>query len=234
MEEAKEFSNCFATNRKVKNLRALPVREKYLHIAKEALQIGSTSERKDFMEDPFHFFDEEELEKQRKSLKKLGWEGERLIAIIPGTSWETKKWHFLRWKELIAKIQRNKLGIPLIFWGNQEEFSVARALAESNAILWQGGGLKALMASLYLASVAVGPDTGPIHMASLIGVPTVSIYRATSSFRNKPPLEKDLAIQAELTCSPCLRRVCPSNEICSFSISVDTVFTKITELLLSP
>ena len=46
------------------------------------------------------------------------------------------------------------------------------------------------------ASLVVGGDTGPVHVAAVLGVPTVGLYGPTSARRNGPYGPRVAALQS--------------------------------------
>ncbi|MCX7822409.1 MAG: glycosyltransferase family 9 protein [Syntrophobacterales bacterium] len=230
--DVREFPNLLATNIKVTvNLR--PIRMKLLHIAKRFLEEEGVLLKKEdsFYNNPLnHIIDYPEQANQRQLLIEEGWRGEPIIGIIPGTTWKTKMWHPKRWIELMKLLCRKKLGRILIFWGNEKERSFSEKLVLEtaqqyslhggyNPIVWRGGSIRSLIATLSLTKVVIGPDTGPLHLAALIGIPTISFYRSTDSRRNAPSGGLHSALQSPLSCSPCLKKKCLYDEACSASIS---------------
>ena len=66
--------------------------------------------------------------------------------------------------------------------------------------------LPALLARL---GVLVSGDTGPLHIAALVGTKTVSLFGPTDPRRTAPRGEGHRILRRELECSPCFKRTCP-------------------------
>ncbi|MGC8720768.1 MAG: glycosyltransferase family 9 protein [Thermodesulforhabdaceae bacterium] len=244
--EVREFPNIFATNRKVSTSSVRNIRSKLLTIAAKFLKDSgmTTTTIETHLSKPLRYMiDANEQERQKQFLMAQGWQGEHIIGMVPGTTWQTKMWHPGRWLEFIELVQAKNLGRILIFWGNAEEqkFSrdlvslhlarVPRTKANHLPTVWNGGDIRALIAALSLVKVVVGPDTGPVHIAALIGTPTVSFYRATEATRNAPAGEFHFACQSPLPCSPCFKKTCPDNNTCSASIKAGDVVNGLEKLL---
>lgn len=228
--DVREFPNLLATNIKSQT-SAKSIREKLMGIARAFLKDEGISEMEgeNFWNRPLRYLiDQTELIRQREFLTKNGWKGEPVVGIIHGTTWKTKMWHPKRWVELVEIIHKNKVGRSLIFWGNREELAFSerliaeingRSISEDNKpILWSGGNIKSLIAALSLTRVVIGPDTGPLHIAALIGTPTISFYRSTNPARSAPLGPFHFAIKSPLSCSPCFKKECKDDELCSDSI----------------
>ncbi len=151
-----------------------------------------------------------------------------------GTTWETKLWPLDLWLELAEKLTCEDGQRIVLTWGNDVELRAAQKIAEvcqGRAVIWPLGTLKELVALLAAARLVIGADTGPIHIAAAIGTPTVSIFRVTDRLRTGPPGDKHVRLQADMDCSPCFRKSCYMDTECGISISVDSVYAGIRELL---
>jgi ADP-heptose:LPS heptosyltransferase len=86
-----------------------------------------------------------------------------------------------------------------------------------------------LAALLREGSAFVGADSGPLHMASLIGTPVLQLLGPTDPVHNEPyPGTPWRRAHVPLSCSPC-RRGCESVE-CMESLSVDLVWQQLQTL----
>jgi ADP-heptose:LPS heptosyltransferase len=66
-------------------------------------------------------------------------------------------------------------------------------------------GLGFLAAVLEQADVVLGSDSGPLHIATAVGTPTVRLYGPTapSLFGPWPPSDSDIVLRSLVPCSPC-------------------------------
>jgi len=155
------------------------------------------------------------------------------LVMHYGTTWETKKWPLDQWCQLVSILARE--GHPLVLtWGNDEERGAAEKIGEASegrAVIWPRGSLQELVALLAAARLVIGADTGPIHIAAAVGTSTVSIFRVTDSRRNGPPGNQHCRLQANMDCSPCLRKSCDLDDECGHSISTDAVYQGVLSLL---
>jgi heptosyltransferase-1 len=109
------------------------------------------------------------------------------IAILnPGAGWGAKQWAPVRYGELATRLAARGLR-PVINYGPGEESLAREAVAAS------GGSAVALFTSLSeLMALArrgrlfIGGDTGPMHLAALLGVKTVALFGPTDPARNGP------------------------------------------------
>lgn len=160
---------------------------------------------------------DEEREAMRGRLCEAGWNGEEpLLAINPGAGWASKLWPTAYYAELGAAIAKKRKMRPLVLWGPGEEEirdAVAEALRmrETACLLAPPTSVRELAALISLCTMFVGGDTGPTHMAGMLGVHTLSIFGASDAKRNRPwPRDCGPAVQdTGLWCVPCWKTVCP-------------------------
>jgi len=94
-------------------------------------------------------------------------------------------------------------------------------------------GYDATFKAIKTGRIAVGGDTGLVHLAAASGIPTVGLFGPTTSndgFWTKA----GVAIEVDLPCRPCSRhggRSCPFNDhLCLEAIEVDRVWNTIESL----
>ena len=120
--------------------------------------------------------------------------------------------------------------------GPDESELAARVLAASRSgkVTVARPSLKGFYELAKKASVYVGGDTGPTHLAIAAGAPVVGIFGPTEWWRNGSPFSADICVErTDIDCRiDCHRRTC-SNWIC-MDISVKTVFDAITKRLGDP
>lgn len=155
-------------------------------------------------------------------------------ALINGASWETKLWPVKFFVALGRWLAEQGLAVVLP-WGDEAERGRAEAIAAgigTGATVPPRGSLADLATRLASCRLAVGGDTGPTHIAWAVGTPTVSLYGPNPSARNGPRGPAHRRLQAQVDCSPCWGKRCPTGHfICMDSISVEQVVDAARELL---
>lgn len=85
----------------------------------------------------------------------------------------------------------------------------------------------AFLALLRRADLVVTNDTGPMHLAAVLGAPVVSLWGPGEPATYEPRTPNHLAISEHVFCSPCLyithRPPCGGDNICMQTISVERV-----------
>lgn len=132
------------------------------------------------------------------------------LVFLHGSTWASKLWPDAHWRALLARAGQAGLKVLLPF-GTPDEQRRAEALAQGqpHARVLPPLRLPQLAATLAGARAVVGVDSGPTHLASALGVPTVSIYGATDPTLTGTWGARQHRAQAAFPCAPCLKRVCP-------------------------
>jgi ADP-heptose:LPS heptosyltransferase len=82
------------------------------------------------------------------------------------------------------------------------------------------------------ASVVVSGDTGPLHIAGALGVPTVGMFGPTDPATYGPQGEQHEVLSSTLSCSYCHKKRCSKGGgICMERISPEMVVQKVYEIL---
>jgi lipopolysaccharide heptosyltransferase I len=156
--------------------------------------------------------------------------GRRILAIAPLSRRLTKNWPVERFGEVAALFAGEGWRIVVVGTPGQED--VVRQVAAAGhpqSVEFVGRPLKELVAVVSLADVWLSGDTGPLHIADALGIPTVSIYGSTSPGRTGPYCNRAGVIMSQEPCSPCFLRECPHVR-CMSSISTQQVVDRIREV----
>jgi ADP-heptose:LPS heptosyltransferase len=132
---------------------------------------------------PSIFTSNEDREEARSMLSALP--EKRLLAVI-GASKPQKFWPVRNWIEFLSSLAAEGWGIILNGHGG-EEAETAREIEDalrSSAVLNLVGRMSfSLNAAVAQATtVAVGNDTGPLHLAALAGTPTLGFFGVTDAY----------------------------------------------------
>jgi heptosyltransferase-2 len=91
--------------------------------------------------------------------------------------------------------------------------------------------LAQLVAVLSLVDLLVTNDTGPAHIASALGRPTLVIFGPTNPLTTRPFSPYGEIIREPPDCAPCMLRDCPIDHRCMTAIRPDYVFERAQILL---
>jgi heptosyltransferase-2 len=162
--------------------------------------------------------------------------GQRVIGISPGAAYGTaKRWLPERFAEAAASLAKAR-GASIALFGSKTE----RDLCEEVARLLNGhqvtnyAGQTTLAQFIDLAAgceLFLTNDSGSMHIASALGVPTVAIFGATDDTTTGPTGLNARVIRHAVDCSPCLLRECPIDHRCMTGVSADRVVQEALKLL---
>jgi len=152
----------------------------------------------------------------------------RYAMVMHAASWVTKLWPEDHWRVLLPKLAGAGRGI-VFPWGNGDEKARAERLASGvpGAMV-----LPRMMAGAELARViagadlAVGLDSGLMHLAAALRVPGVWLYGPTDPGLTGPYGEGQTVIRSTWPKAPCRRRTCtdtPGGDCCMRAIGGEEV-----------
>jgi heptosyltransferase-1 len=151
-------------------------------------------------------------------------------TLFVGSRWESKGW-FASQILSCAKLIQQQHGLKVVLLGGSQDMVLANEVevscGQGTTNLVGRTSLKEAVGIIARAKVAVGPDTGLMHIAAAVGTPVVSLWGATSPSRAGPYGFEELVIQGRASCSPCYRKRCPIGRVCMQSIDVKEIMTKI-------
>jgi heptosyltransferase-2 len=80
-------------------------------------------------------------------------------------------------------------------------------------------------------SVFLTNDSGSMHVASALGVPTVAIFGATNHITTGPAGPLNAIVREEVSCSPCMKRECPIEHPCMTEVTSERVVSAALKLI---
>lgn len=148
-----------------------------------------------------------------------------------------KKWPVENFADLLRRMRKLFTGLHVISFGSADELLDARqARRYAVNVPWlEGAGkwnLRETMAMLSRCDLFVSGDTGLMHIAAALGIPTVSIFGPTSASRRAPRHNRGVAICPQTSCHPCFRGKWNGCQ-CIRSISTEAVFHAAASLIRS-
>ncbi len=157
-----------------------------------------------------------------------------LLAMHCGASYGTaKQWPHEKFAGLARKA-REEFGATVVLIGGKAEAGAARKIAESadcDCIVTAGKtSVGELAALLRECDLLVTNDTGPMHVADAAGTRIVAIFGPTDPVTTSPYGPNARIVTVEAECSPCLKRVCPTDHRCMKDISVEIVLDEVRSM----
>lgn len=156
-----------------------------------------------------------------------------LAYVNPAARWQSKHWLVQRWSRLCDRLAA--AGVRAVFGGSAADLPYIREILgqmEHPGIVAAGRlGLRESVALIRRARVYVGVDTGPMHMAAMVGTPVVALFGPTHPERVGPYGVRSSVLQAgDVDCLCCRRREC-SRPLCMEGISVEQVLAEVLRMV---
>jgi heptosyltransferase-2 len=153
--------------------------------------------------------------------------GRPLIGMNPGATYGLAKcWYADRFGELGERLAEKRQAGILLF-GKEEErpivHEIQRHLGGKGIDLTGKTSLLQLAALLERCELLVTNDTGTMHVAAAVGTPVVALFGSTPPHITGPWGDGHVIVNKEVACSPCWKRVCPTDHRCMELITVDEV-----------
>ncbi len=159
-----------------------------------------------------------------------------VVSVVMGSRWETKNWFRDAYLRLI-KLILEKAVARVVLVGDASQRAdanyIAATISHSAVVNLVGKtSLTQLAALLKHSQAAVGPDSGPGHLAAALGTPYIALFGPTSARRTAPYGCEHLVVQAELDCMPCYQKQCPEHtRQCMHDIRVEQIMDKLSQVL---
>ena len=161
--------------------------------------------------------------------------GDIVIGVSPGAAYGTaKRWLPERFAASANQIA-GELGAAVAIFGSKDERDLCASVAQLiTRPVKNFAGETTLAEFIDLAAACrayLTNDSGAMHIASALGVPTVAVFGATDDQTTGPtgPLAK--VVREQVECSPCLKRECPIDHRCMTRVSAARVAETALDLL---
>ena len=157
------------------------------------------------------------------------------MALSPGAEYgPAKRWLPERFAEVAAAVSA-KSSVQWILFGTPKDITVgeriARALGDSCVNRIGQTTLEQLIDELQKCRLLLTNDTGTMHLASLLGVPSVAIFGSTDPRLTGPLGDRHIILRHQVECSPCFLRKCPIDFRCMKAVRVDEVTDAVLSIL---
>ncbi len=160
--------------------------------------------------------------------------GERVrMGICAGAQYgPAKQWPLQRFAATAEKV-RMRMDCEWYLFGGPNEVEDGRKLqgmTDGSCVNLVGETTMAqLMSRLRECHLLLTNDTGTMHLADFLGVPTVAIFGSTDPVKTGPSGEGHRIMRRHVECSPCFLRECPIDFRCMNGVEVDDVVEAVIE-----
>lgn len=175
------------------------------------------------------------IEQRRSKGEELfGMLGVRLpvVGISPGAAFgSAKRWLPERFAEAGAKLAERIGASVAVFGSNAEKDLCERVAAGSGGRSFAGAtALAAFIEMTAACSLFLTNDSGAMHIASALGIQTVTVFGPTNEKATGPLGSASLVIREPVDCAPCGLRECPIDHRCMTGVTADRVVQQVVSL----
>lgn len=158
----------------------------------------------------------------------VGGVPERFCILVHSASWPSKLWPEENWRRLVGSLAARNIPVVLP-WGSGDEKTRAERLAADNRLAYvlparlDGADLAAIVG---MARLAVGLDSGLMHLATALDVPGVWLFGPTDPGLTGPYGGNQTIVQSTSPSAPCGTRDCahgPAGGTCMELVGYDRV-----------
>ena len=140
----------------------------------------------------------------------------KLLGINPGASYgSAKRWYPKEFADVAINLSSQ---YDIIIFGGPREKDIAkdieRHLIEKGVNNYKNLAakitIKELISQIANLDLFITGDSGPMHLAAALKVPTVAIFGPTKDNETSQWMnEKSMIVKKNLDCQPCMKRTCP-------------------------
>jgi len=162
-------------------------------------------------------------------------QGRHFLVLNPGAAYGSAK----RWSEEgfaeAGDTLAEEFGLDVAIVGSEVERSIAERIKQRMrsrvAVLNGKTSLETLIGVISRSSLVLTNDSGPMHVAAALGVPTVAIFGATDDAVTGPFGSRTRVVKEPVECSPCMLRECPIDHRCMVRVAAEAVCTAARDVM---
>ena len=156
-----------------------------------------------------------------------GFQSKRWVGISPGAAnSRAKQWPPERFAD-VGRVLGERLEARVAVFGSASEAELCNVVAEGIGSQAENlAGQTTLTEFIDLTAacdVFVTNDSGAMHIAAALGVPTVAVFGPTDELATGPVSSSVRVVREPVDCSPCLLRDCPIDHRCMTRVEAGRV-----------
>lgn len=161
-------------------------------------------------------------------------ETDKVIAIAPGAKSHIKRWKASSFSKLCQRLNK-ELAVKVLLIGSEFDKEIISEVLptghNSTYDISTKTNLRELGYILSNCKLLITNDSAPLHMASLVNIPTIAIFGPTDHIKYGPTSKNSTVIKEALKCLPCEKAQCVFDLECMKNITVDKVFGVVKKTL---
>ncbi|HUJ94602.1 MAG TPA: glycosyltransferase family 9 protein [Terriglobales bacterium] len=207
-----------------------PVITRGAHVVEQNLSVAEAVVRRSLMIPQVQLPCDEKMEKECEL--RLAERGIENFALLnPGAGWGAKQWPGERYAQVAKELMKDGVRSLVNFGPGEEDLARGVECKSDGAALAISGSPTQLIALTRRASLFIGGDTGPLHLAGALRVPVVGIFGPTNPVRNGPYGTRTIVLRSPNSSTSHKRRSDPDEGI--LEITADQVISAARQLLRS-
>lgn len=164
-----------------------------------------------------------------------------LVTIHPGGYYPSQRWNKEKFVLLILSLVQKYKNLKILLIGTKNENKILNYIINSTTIHLENRTtvlkvvdmpLNKLSALIKMSNLFIGNNSGPLHIATAVGTPTISFMGPTIPWQWWPygDAGKNIVLRKEVECSSCNKGKC-KNHKCMNLITVEEVLTAVESML---
>jgi lipopolysaccharide heptosyltransferase II len=156
-----------------------------------------------------------------------------VIGIVPSGGWPSKRCTPATWIAICRGLIQRYHPAFLVLWGpGDEDDAAAIGKGVGQAItLAPPTSVRLMAAFLKMCTLVIANDSGPMHIAAALDVPTIGIFGPTDPGKHGPlGPHSGFVINTDLHCSICNKLECPYGHECMTELPIQELLAKVEAL----
>lgn len=157
------------------------------------------------------------------------------IALLPFSRWPSKNWPLMSFARVGRELQEN-LGASIYIMGASSEHLLGAKIEKelSGRVINLAGKttLPQLAGLLRDMDLVITNDSGPMHLAAVMGTPVLAMYGPSDPVRTGPCGPNHCVLKGKLRCQPCFSPRCRFRDnSCMLTITPESVISAAIAML---
>jgi heptosyltransferase-2 len=156
-----------------------------------------------------------------------------VVGVSPGAAYgSAKRWLPERFAESAARLASEMGGSVAVFGSAGEKTMCEEVARAANGRNFAGATtLRAFIELTAACRIFLTNDSGAMHIASALGVPSVTVFGPTDETATGALGPAARLVREPVDCAPCLLRECPIDHRCMTGVTADRVVQAAEELM---
>ncbi|MBK7630044.1 MAG: glycosyltransferase family 9 protein [Ignavibacteriales bacterium] len=154
----------------------------------------------------------------------------KVFGIIPSGGWDSKRCNKEKWVEICKSAVDEFKCKLLVLWGpgDESDAEFIKASLGNDCLIAPKSSLPQMAALISKCKLVIANDSGPMHIAAALDVPTLGIFGPTNPKAHGPySPNSDYIIKDDLDCIICNKLICPLQHECMSDLAVIKLIQKL-------